>query len=583
MKILRLLSRYFLSIPLFIFIVFFSNVLAEEEPVDIWKIEKTENIVENSTEIENITEDETNLIINNSSEQNLQIINNISVEEKDLIIGLYDPSKNGLKLDMWMQSDGNDIKKLIQKINKIELSSDAQTIYEIALLTNSKIPSTNINEEEFINFKVDYLIKKNDKELIINYLDKNKSNKYNLKLIKHYVEEYLTENQLKKSCELLSKVDILNDTYLSKFKIYCLLQENKRDQAQLVYDLLIEKGFYDNLFENRFFFLMNYNSEVNNEVSENNILDFHLSHKVISNFEYQPTKNTPKFIWKYLSNANLLQNTEFVDLENYDEISLLEQATHDGNYNENELFELYKRFQFNIDQLLNAKENYKELQISKGRALIYQKILLTNNAEDILELSEILKNSFKSENLENAFNLELKKFLEKIDISEVPSNYSTFYSENLKKKKLIKNNIKINNKIIHQSKLLNYLNGKKSIGEIDKDLISLLKSIKKNKKYIVTTKDLMLMESLISDGVDIPKKYQSLFEFNRSNIPTDIQLLINSDEIGLVLLRLVEIIGQDNLELLDPDTLYFMITTLNELDIDQIRNFMLLKVLPLKV
>ena len=160
MKILRLLSRYFLSIPLFIFFVFFSNVLAEEEPVDIWKIEKTENIVENSTEIENITEDETNLIINNSSEQNLQIINNISVEEKDLIIGLYDPSKNGLKLDMWMQSDGNEIKKLIQKINKIELSSDAQTILEIALLTNSKIPSTNINEEEFINFKVDYLIKK---------------------------------------------------------------------------------------------------------------------------------------------------------------------------------------------------------------------------------------------------------------------------------------------------------------------------------------------------------------------------------------------------------------------------------------
>ena len=64
MKILRLLSRYFLSIPPIYFYCIFSNVLAEEEPVDIWKIEKTENIVENSTEIENITEDETNLIIN---------------------------------------------------------------------------------------------------------------------------------------------------------------------------------------------------------------------------------------------------------------------------------------------------------------------------------------------------------------------------------------------------------------------------------------------------------------------------------------------------------------------------------------
>ena len=91
------------------------------------------------------------------------------------------------------------------------------------------------------------------------------------------------------------------------------------------------------------------------------------------------------------------------------------------------------------------------------------------------------------------------------------------------------------------------------------------------------------MESLISDGVQISKKYQSLFEFEQSNIPTDIQLLINNSETGLVLLRLVEIIGQDDIESLDPDTLYFMITTLNQLDIDPIRNDILLKVLPLKV
>ena len=153
----------------------------------------------------------------------------------------------------------------------------------------------------------------------------------------------------------------------------------------------------------------------------------------------------------------------------------------------------------------------------------------------------------------------------------------------MQKEELIKKNIKINNKIIHQSKLLNYLNGKKSIKDIDKDLINILKSVRKNKKYIVTTKDLVLMEALISDGLEIPKKYQNLFEFGKSNIPTDIQLLISNDEIGLVLLRLVEIIGQDNIELLDPDTLYFISTILNTLDIDQIRNDILLKVLPLKV
>ena len=68
----------------------------------------------------------------------------------------------------------------------------------------------------------------------------------------------------------------------------------------------------------------------------------------------------------------------------------------------------------------------------------------------------------------------------------------------------------------------------------------------------------MLLESLQSDGVEISKKYQNLFQFNQSDIPTDIQLLINNNEIGLVLLRLVEIIGEDELINLGSDILYFI-------------------------
>ncbi len=583
MKTLRQLSKYTLLKSLTIFLIFFSSVIAEDEPIDIWKIEKQEKMNDNNNEIEDISDTESNLKIINTSDQYTQIISNTSLEDKDLIVGLYDPSENGLKLDMWMQSDGNEIKNLINKINSLDLSNDANQILEIALLTNSEIPNKNINEDEFINFKIDYLIKKNNKKLIVDYLEKNKSNIYNIKLIKHYVNEYLIENEIKKSCELINRVDIFNDQYLGKFKIYCLLIENKRDQAQLIYDLLIETGFSDIFFEDKFFFLMDYKSDVKNEISENSILDFHLSHKVANNFSFQPRKDTPKFIWRYLSNANLLQDTELINLDDYENIYLIEEATHDGNYNETELFNLYKRFQFNINQLLNAKDIYKQLPISEGRALIYQKLLLSNDIENILDLSQILKNSFKKDNIENAFNLELRKFLNKINITEVPSDYSTFYSNNTQKQELIERKIKINNKIIHQSKLLNYINGKKSIEDIDKDLISLLKNVKKNKKYVVTTKDLVLMESLISDGVEIPKKYQSLFEFGKSIIPTDMQLLISNDEIGLVLLRLVEIIGQDNIDVLDPDTLYFMTSTLNALDIDQIRNYILLQVLPLKV
>ena len=66
-------------------------------------------------------------------------------------------------------------------------------------------------------------------------------------------------------------------------------------------------------------------------------------------------------------------------------------------------------------------------------------------------------------------------------------------------------------------------------------------------------------------------------------MPTDIQVMINNKEIGSVILRIIQVIGQDELEELDPDTLYFIISALNQLDIDYIRNKILLKVLPLKV
>jgi hypothetical protein len=59
--------------------------------------------------------------------------------------------------------------------------------------------------------------------------------------------------------------------------------------------------------------------------------------------------------------------------------------------------------------------------------------------------------------------------------------------------------------------------------------------------------------------------------------------MINNNEKGTALLRIAEVIGQDKLERIDEDTIYFIISTLNRLNIDLIRNKILLKVLPLKV
>ena len=63
----------------------------------------------------------------------------------------------------------------------------------------------------------------------------------------------------------------------------------------------------------------------------------------------------------------------------------------------------------------------------------------------------------------------------------------------------------------------------------------------------------------------------------------DIQVKINNRDLGLILLRIVELIGEDKLENLGSETLNFILITLNQLDLDTIRNKIILKTLPIRV
>tara|TARA_Y100000590_G_scaffold35113_1_gene38138 strand:+ start:346 stop:2103 length:1758 start_codon:yes stop_codon:yes gene_type:complete len=585
MKILKLLNKIYLSIFIIFLLSFSLNLKAEDEPVDIWKLEKND---EQNSSIVLSENDESNEINGQEDKKNEDITSSIidsdTLEENKVsIVGLYDPEDNGLGIDMWSTSDGNEIKLILNKLNKMNLSSDSKEVLDIALLTNSYFPKDNITEEDFVDFKLKYLIKNNDKNLIKLYLTKNKKNIYNSKLIKFYINDYIENSDLENACKIFDEIKFFEDDYINKFNIYCLINKNKREEAQLLYDLNKESGFKDDFYEDKFNFLMEYTDKADENISDENILNFHLSHRTNNNFKYQPKENSPKFIWKYLSSSNLLESVNEINLEDVEKVSLIEKATHEQNYEEQELFDLYKRFQFNINQLLNVKDSYKLLKNHEGRALLYQRLILTEDEIQILDLSYKLKESFIKDNIENAFSSELKRVLMKVSKEQVPSNFSSFYNDNLTIPALKQKNIKVNNKIIHQSKLLKYFEDQYDIQKVEEDLNKLLRSIKKNKDYNVSIKDIILLESLVSDGAKVKKNYKNMFNFDQSNIPTDIQLLMNNGEIGMVLLRLAEIIGEDDLENLDSDTLYFMTTVLNQLNLDSIRNKIILKVLPLKI
>ena len=579
MKISKLLNKFF-NLIYFTFFFLISLQVQSNEPADIWNLKQTEEKIEN-----NVIEEENVLPTTNSIEAINQ--NNIFEEENLLndklyLVGLYDPEENNLNIDMWLKSDGKEIKSILNKINKMDLSKDSSNILDIILLTNSYFPEKNISSAEFLEFKSNFLIQNNNLNLIKNYIIKNNKAPIAPLLVKYYLNQYLSNSDLEKACEIFNEIDIVEDDYLSKFKIYCLINENKKEEAQLIFDLKKELGFEDKFFENKFYVLMGYDIENQKVIADSNLLDFHLSHRTNINFSYNPNENTSKNIWKYLSSSNLLEKIDLINLEDIEKIKIIEKATHEKNYTEEELFELYKRFQFNINQLITVKDTYKLMPTYEGRALLYQRLILTIDPKEKLDLSFKLKKSFIDEGIENAFSEELSKILNTIEFEQVPSNYSTFYQKNLISKEEKKKNIKFDNKFIHQSKLLEYFLKNVSKEKTEKDVNDLLKKIKKNKKYAFSTKDIILLDSLKSDGIKISSKYDKLYDSN-PNIPPDIQAKIQNEETAMVLLRIVEIIGEDELENIGSESLYFIISILNQLDMDKLRNRILIKVLPLKV
>ena len=163
MKILKLLNKFFLSI-LVTFFTLFGITYSEEQPVDIWNIDKSKlnqnnvndrdvsnEINENENSNQSLTLDTLKLepqspIKEVNFEQNLN-----SSEIK--ILGLYDPDDFGLSLNMWSNSDGDQLKNIFAKLNKISLSKDAKELMNISLLTNAYQPQKNISEDEFIEIK----------------------------------------------------------------------------------------------------------------------------------------------------------------------------------------------------------------------------------------------------------------------------------------------------------------------------------------------------------------------------------------------------------------------------------------------
>ena len=550
--------------------------------VDIWEKKENEKKQENKSDNEKKITIESPILSDDTNKITIKINEQAIEDSENSVVGIFDPEENDFNLDMWTRSDGKDIKEILKRINKLKLSKLSEDLLFQVLFTNAYPPKNNLTSEEFLKIKINWLIKnkrlKDLEVLLKNNPDVGKQSK----AIKFLINEYIASTDIKSACEkkdFISK-DIQND-YLDKFTIYCLLNAGLEEEAQLYFDIVKERGMKDKFFENKINFLLGITDKTTEKILDDNLLNFYLSHITSSSFQYEPNDKTDKYIWRYLSSANLIQTTDF---ENEDVISTYEQAASTNSLNKDEVFKIYLRMPFNFNQLLNSTELYKNLPSYKARALIYQSILLTVDVEKKLYLTFLLKDLFKKDKLMNVYSEELSNILKDMDSDSIPESYSKLVEKNLDQSLQNIKKVKFNNDILHRSKIIrHFLDNYKQTSRTEKDFKSVYKKIKKNKKYFISIMDIIVLESLAADGVVLPGDLDYISLSSQLTVPQSLEDLAKQNQTGLVMLKIIEIIGEDKISDLDPETIYFLNKIFNDLNLKKIRNDILSAALPVRV
>ena len=562
-------------------IIFTFSPLLGEEKIDIWKNKKT-IIKENSS-----SDDEKDKKPNLDFSTTLKAPEKIEIQEGDKIFsdeqkvfGIYEPANYDLNLNMWSTTKAEDLRSSLKRLDKINLSKSSKEILETILFAFS-YPPKGMSDKEFVDLKINWLIKNNRADLIESFLKQNDEFDSKSKAVQFLVDKNIANGNIKEGCEKIKFIDAkIKDAYLEKFKIYCLVFNDKKPQAQLLLDLLREQKQSSKFYDNKINFLLGVTDTTTDKVNEKSLLNFYLSSITIKNFKYEPTKKTKPEIWKYLNAANLINLDDSSDKSKLKE---LEIAANDNQLDKNKIFEIYKQIPFDLNTLINAKNNYKSFNESDARALIYQKYLLSEGVEAKIEHLFLLEELFKKNDLINIYSKFLSDKLEEIGIENLPERYKEDARARIvTDEDLLLGKVKYNDKILHQSKILKFYVEGENKKKVQKDVEKIIKKITKNKKYFISAKDLALADALIKDGFKLPSNFNYTELSQKFDIPKNLLQLIEEDQKAFLALKIVEIIGEDEPYQLDPETIYFVTNLLNKMNLVTIRNKVLNSALPLR-
>ena len=524
---------------------------------DIWKQSQNIKKIESKSDSEFGSQQELPpTTINPTSQQQLGTSGiqevKIKKETNEVIFGIYDPATTGIPVNFWSGIDS----KLFQGLSSDLLSNPNSfaTNYIIKKIFFSKVNLSEFDDKgiAYLNFISLFLAKQKDIDLIDSVINQNNLLLNNEKLLNYLINDNFASYEINKTCKYATQLGAeISNFELQKFKVFCLVQakENRKALAQL--ELMKEAGFKDSFFVQKINYLQGMLLSKKGIENTDSLLNIHLS--ILSDPEFDPSYsifknnlNKKKYFFKSplvekVVDKNNTLESGYTTEDEFELIKFLESGSDANIFPIDKLLPFYKKIIFGIDDLLSPLETYSKYHPSKGRALLYQALLLTRDPEQKLAFMLELKKNYiqnKTPALANALYFQLvkninKKYLSKDLLSEIQT-----YNENSNKKIT---SVETNNAYLHTSDAISLLAEKKINKKKVKILNKFSKLVAKN-KYQLNEKDLAMIYLLSEKKISLPGELKKYLNSEEIYIPNKIYNLLEKNQLDLATIELLKLI-----------------------------------------
>ena len=140
---------------IFLITLTFNPLLAEDEPADIWEDQADQKKQDNENNNEKDITIKSPILSDSVGKIIIKIDESKINDQNQSVIGIFDPEENNFNLNMWSGTDGEEIKKVLKRIDKLKLARLSEDLLFKVLFTNAYSPKKNLDSEEFLKIKID--------------------------------------------------------------------------------------------------------------------------------------------------------------------------------------------------------------------------------------------------------------------------------------------------------------------------------------------------------------------------------------------------------------------------------------------